>query len=165
MNKAIGYILSFAFGFGIAVAFVKHHYDNLPIDDIHKEACSDLKKENSPAKNEDATVRDSSEDDINDYIVQASEYQAGITVISPDEFGEDEDFERITLTYYEDGILADDSDEPMKNADDTIGIEALDSFGKYEEDTVYVRNTYLRCYYEIIRDDRSFGEATGVGIE
>jgi hypothetical protein len=72
-------------------------------------------------------------------------------VISPDEFGENE-YETRSLTYYEDGILTDEDDNPIEDVEGMIGSEALDSFGEYEDDAVHVRDDDLKIDYEILRD-------------
>ena len=78
-------------------------------------------------------------------------------VISPDAFGEyEDDYETESLTYYSDGILADESDDVIENVDDLIGTESLDHFGEYEEDSVFVRNERLKTDYEILKDHRKY---------
>ncbi len=76
-------------------------------------------------------------------------------VISPDEFGEFEEYEKISLTYYADGVLADDNDEVVDDVEDIIG-DALNHFGEYEDDSVFVRCDERKCDYEILLDTRSF---------
>lgn len=78
-------------------------------------------------------------------------------VISPDQFSEGDEYDKITLTYYDgDGILADDNDEIINEVDEVVGDNFVDHFGEYEEDSVYVRNDILRCDYEICKDLRSY---------
>lgn len=79
-------------------------------------------------------------------------------VISPDEFGELLHYKQINLTYYEDGVLADELGDPIVNIDEIIGPDALDTFGQYEADSVHVRNDRLRCEYEIIKDPRLYSD-------
>lgn len=82
-------------------------------------------------------------------------------VISPEEFGELVGYDAITLTYYADGILADDDDEMIDEIDDTIGADSLSHFGEYEEDAVFVRNDARCCDYEILRDYRNYTDVVG----
>ena len=77
-------------------------------------------------------------------------------VISPDEFGGVEEYEKISLSYYADGILADDDDEVMENADEIVGLDSLTHFGEYEDDSVFVRNDVMKCDYEILLDHRNY---------
>lgn len=72
-------------------------------------------------------------------------------VISPEEYEDEafDDFEKITLSYYADQIIADDDDVVMENVDDVIGYDSLTHFGEYEDDCVLVRNERLKCDYEI----------------
>lgn len=79
-------------------------------------------------------------------------------VISPEEFGEFEGYERISLTYYSDQVLADDNDELLEDVEGTIGFESLTHFGEYEDDSVFVRNDRLKCDYEILLDNRTYSD-------
>lgn len=79
-------------------------------------------------------------------------------VISPDEFGEFEDYERISLSYYADHILADEDDEKVEDVDNVVGLESLAHFGEYEDDSVFVRNDRLKCDYEILLDQRTYSD-------
>lgn len=78
-------------------------------------------------------------------------------VISPEEFGEFEDYEKISLTYYSDGVLADENNEVVDDVEDIVG-DALDHFGEYEDDSVFVRCDERKCDYEILMDQRTFSE-------
>lgn len=81
-------------------------------------------------------------------------------VIPPEEFGDIEGYDQISLIYYADGYLADDFNnyEVMEDIDAHVGKESLKTFGRYEEDSVYVRNDNEQTYYEILRSDRLFVE-------
>ena len=79
-------------------------------------------------------------------------------IISPEEFGEFDDYEKISLTYYADQILADDNDELVDDIEDVVGFDSLNGFGEYEDDSVFVRNDRLKCDYEILLDERMFSD-------
>lgn len=78
-------------------------------------------------------------------------------VIPPEEFGE-LDYETVSLTYYEDGVLTDDMDNVIEDLDDIIGEESLKHFGEYEDDSVFVRNDARETDYEILMDTRKFSD-------
>lgn len=80
-------------------------------------------------------------------------------VISPDEFGEKDGYENVTLTYYADGVLTDYFDNVISNVDEVVGFDSLDHFGEYEDDVVFVRNDKMETDYEILRDLRDFNES------
>ena len=80
-------------------------------------------------------------------------------VISPDEFGEKDGYENVTLTYYADGVLTDYFDNVISNVDEVVGFDSLDRFGEYEDDVVFVRNEKMETDYEILRDLRDFNES------
>jgi hypothetical protein len=79
-------------------------------------------------------------------------------VIAPEEFGEFDDYEKISLTYYADQVLADDNDELVNDVENVVGFDSLNSFGEYEDDSVFVRNDRLKCDYEILLDQRKYSD-------
>lgn len=79
-------------------------------------------------------------------------------VIPPEEFGEKDDYDRISLSYYSDHILADEDDQLLEDVDDVVGFDSLTHFGEYEDDSVYVRNDRLKTDYEILRDERKYSD-------
>lgn len=103
-----------------------------------------------------------------------SELMEGIKpyVISPEEYGEKEEYELVCLSYYADGVLVyeyNDRDtgdlmyEVIDEADvdDSVGVDNLSHFGEYEDDAVHVRNDRLEVDYEILKDFRNFSEIIG----
>lgn len=77
-------------------------------------------------------------------------------VIMPEEFGEIDGYETISLTLYADGVLTDDFDDPIEDVEHTVGKDSLTHFGQYEDDSVFVRNDRLKCDYEILADYRNY---------
>lgn len=79
-------------------------------------------------------------------------------VISPEQFGEEEDYDQVSLTYYADQVLADENDEIVEDVEEAIGFESLSHFGEYEDDSVFVRNDERKCDYEILLDQRMYSD-------
>lgn len=79
-------------------------------------------------------------------------------VISPEEFGELDDYDAISLNYYADGVLTDDWDNVIEDVDDMVGLDSLNHFGEYEDDSVFVRNERDKADYEILLDTRNFAD-------
>jgi hypothetical protein len=94
-----------------------------------------------------------SEEEVDENMINDKPY-----VISPDEFGEFDDYETISLTYYADQVLADEDDELVEDIEETVGFESLNAFGEYEDDSVFVRNDRLKCDYEILLDQRKYSD-------
>ena len=83
----------------------------------------------------------------------------GITVIDPEDFGENEDYDIVVLYYYAgDGMLATEDNVLLDDMEHKVGFEALDTFGRYEDDAVHVRNDNNKTYYEILRDAGKYSE-------
>jgi hypothetical protein len=78
-------------------------------------------------------------------------------VITPDEYGENDDYEAASFHYYEDGVLADEWGDVVFNYEELIGSDTLESFDEDWND-VYVRNDLLKTDYEIIRTIGTYAE-------
>lgn len=80
-------------------------------------------------------------------------------VIEPDDFDTIDGYSTVSLTWYDgDNFLADDNDEVIVDVEDIIGFEALNHFGEYEDDCVFVRNDRLKIDYEVLLDNRNYRE-------
>lgn len=79
-------------------------------------------------------------------------------IVTPEEFGEDDEYDVISITYYSDGVLADDGDMVIHNVDEIVGNDAVNHFGEYADDAVYVANDRLKAYYEILRVDETYAD-------
>ena len=78
-------------------------------------------------------------------------------VIRPEELGDQIGYDVIELTYYADGVVAEE-DDVMDDVDEVIGIDSLGHFGQFEEDAVCVRNDRLKCDYQILLDERKYSD-------
>jgi len=81
-------------------------------------------------------------------------------VISPEMFEEEQDYYKVYLNYYADGVVA-DTDNNMLTHDEieqSIGFDCLGHFGEYEPDAVHVRNDVKNCDYEITKDLQNYTE-------
>ena len=74
-------------------------------------------------------------------------------VISPDEYGEEEYYTQIEFVYCADDIVLNEDQEVVEDPEKYIG-DALNHFGEYEEDSVYVRNDKLKSYFAVLKDFR-----------
>lgn len=79
-------------------------------------------------------------------------------IIDPSEFGENDDYDTMTLTYFADGVLIDDVDDIVEEPDIVVGLENLKVFEEFGATTVYVRNDIYKTDYEIIRDDWNYSD-------
>lgn len=82
-------------------------------------------------------------------------------VIPPEDFGDDEEYDQVSLTYFADGVIVDEWNRKYDDAEisDTIGDQFASYFGQYEDDSVFIRNDRLETYYEILADVRTYEEA------
>lgn len=174
-NKIIG-LLMFAAGAGVgSVAtwqLLKKKYERVVDEEIRSFKEQYRKKHEEPTvdTDEDASEKyEPTEEEVEEYsdIIKAGNYMTYSVdkeppkppyVIAPDEFGEHDDYEQTTYTYYADGILADEDDRIVEDVEGSVGFESLTHFGEYEDDAVHVRNERLKIDFEILLDEREYSE-------
>lgn len=118
-----------------------------------------VKSDEKETKKIKATFYDPLTDEIEEVEVEGNMTHDELKpyVISPDEFGET-DYKIISLNYYADNVLTDEFDNIIDDVEGTVGEASLDTFGEYEDDTVFVRNDSLEIDYEICADLRAYSE-------
>lgn len=128
-----------------ANAMLKKNMINNDLNNTHKDAYKDILTTNKYLYSENTSAKKE---------VPAT----GPYVISPDEFGELDDYETISLTYYSDKVLADDMDQVIDDYIVCVGNDFMNHFGEYEDDSVFIRNDVRKCDYEILYDLRPYSE-------
>lgn len=80
-------------------------------------------------------------------------------LVSLAEFANSE-LECVTLSYYEDDVVTDDKNVPIRKPEELVGEEALVSFGELSEDPniVYVLNRKKNVIYEIVRTGNDYAK-------
>ena len=74
-------------------------------------------------------------------------------MINPEDFGEEEGYDTLTLTYFADGVLVDDVDDVIDDPDPVVGLENLKVFEEFNASAIYVRNDIWKTDFEILKDD------------
>lgn len=178
-TNAITFVLGAAVGSVVTWQYVKNKYEQIAQEEINSVKEVFLKKDPDvtvEVKEADVRKRKEEKPGVVEYAARLQKegytnyagmnaVEEGETetvekpyVISPEEFGEFEDYEKISLTYYADQALADENDELVDDVEDIIGFESLTHFGEYEDDSVFVRNDRLKCDYEILMDSRLYSD-------
>ena len=183
----VGFALSALVGSGISWCVLKNRYEeeiNECLQEKRKEAAEERREEKKAEK----SVRDkidaralNNKPSIIEYaeklknegyttkytnterpVVKDTEPDDEPDVIPPETFmeGHEKGYEQIGLTYYADGVLADDGDEILEDADSIVG-DFAEHYGDYEDDVVYVRNEARETDYEICKDNRTYEEVSG----
>lgn len=172
MNSNIKGLLIFSLGAAVGVAaswkFFKTKYERIAqkeIDSVKERFSTKQGGVYEVGNDEFLIVNDEpvSESETKEtYEDLASEYQATVEpyVITPEELGDIDEFDTTTLYYYADGVLANLEDEIVEDVDGTVGADFATHFGEYEDNSVCVRNESHRCDYEILKETRTYEEAT-----
>lgn len=102
------------------------------------------------------------EEKKNDIPVKKVDYHT----IPPEEFSMDDEYDCQSLICYEDGIVTNGDGSEIKKSElnEMVGSDFSKHFGEYEDDSVFIRNDRLQMDFEIIRDRRTYAEATGQSI-
>ena len=168
----LGLLAGAAIGSVVTWKTLKTKFEQMLQEEV--DALKEMYSEKKVEKTEDEASEEDEIDDIENYenIIKIKGYfhnenekEGGNDmtpyVISPDEF-DTIDYDTVNLTYYADGVLVNDcGDEVIDDVEDLVGPDALNSFGEYEEDSVFVRDDALAIDYEICRDTRTYAEVVG----
>lgn len=127
---------------------------------VHEDDMKDTEENDDNDKKDTIDQEENEDSSPTEPIYKNSEYKPKPYVIPPEEMGYIEEYEQISFTYYADGVLTDDFNRPLTEAeiDELVGCESLGHFGEYEEDAVYVRNERTQTDYEILMDLRNYSD-------
>lgn len=144
---------------------LEDYYEAILADKGDVQAEADTQPESEPEQDEEPT-----DEEVNAYFVAMysgeqteSEKEGGSNsvddeprIIEPEEFGTIDNYDTETLTYYADGVTADDHDNPIEDVKALLGIDPKDHFGEYDDYAVHVRNPHRQTDYEILVDFRRY---------
>lgn len=171
-NKLISigtFVVGAAIGSVVTWKIVKAKYEQFAqeqIDSVKEVFARRIEKEKETT---DEIEENNDYDDIIDemeYDDSADNEKKGATVwdeiyvIAPDQVGDYDEYELVSLTYYADGVLTDSENNPILEEDieDYVVPDFADHFGEYEDDSVFVRNEVMEIEYEILRDLRNYSD-------
>ena len=172
-NKVLIFTAGIAVGVVASWKFFENKYKKIAQEEIDsvKEVFSRREKEKAESAEESSEDAEPeiSEEEVEEYsnfvrdLGYTNEEKGGVAmkkpyVIPPDEFGEHPNYGTESLTYYADGVLTDDFDNPIEDVEAMVGKDSLTHFGEYEDDSVFVRNEDHKTDYEILRDERNFSD-------
>ena len=98
---------------------------------------------------------------------EPEEKEEPFVLISDEDYMYDHDYDKMTVVVYADGTLARDDDDDVLEVGETIGDgvynAALNSGNPY--DAIYVRNKERQIDYEVVTNDKTYTEQTGVFLD
>lgn len=147
--------------------YAKNKYKQIADDEIQEiRDFYDEKIEHEQEDAKQAEIKDEGDDEeddisLNKYSTRPSDLETSKEddmkskkkpyVIPPEEFGELDDYDQISLTYYEDNYLTNDRKELVTDVEGIIGWDNINRIGEYEDDAIHVRNDELKIDYEILQ--------------
>lgn len=173
-------LLAFLAGVGVGVGaswrYLKKYYSDIADEDIasvKREWARKEAQDPNPKKDEDFDEKEAAEyaeevsrlgynnkseaENVNAAVSAYNRADAPY-VIPPEEFGEVDGYDQITLWHHEDGVLADENDERVEDVGRAVGDDYADHFGEYDDNAVYIRNDRLKVDYEILLAPRKYSE-------
>ena len=176
MNKST-YVVTFAVGavvvFAASYLLLKKKYEEITREEIESVKKTFENYHNPDGESESEVVKNvdsdkfengATKEEIESYKKIAKEYVAANRVVKepyqipPEEFSEKEGYKIESLTYYSDGVLADDTGDIIHNINDTVGKDFASYFGEYSDECVYIRNDTSKTDYEILLDSQTYEE-------
>ena len=173
------FLLGIGIGAYVTYMYVKDMYAEIAQEEINSVKEAYIKKAKNLQKDvitEDEKkekvdkVKNKNKSDISEYAAKLKE--SGYTnyseisqedndmevpyVIAPEDYGENDEYETISLTYYSDSVLTDEDDEVIINPGELVGEDFTSHFGDYEDDSVFIRNDDRKIDFEILMDYRTY---------
>lgn len=171
------FLLGMGIGAYVTYMYVKDMYAEIAQEEINSVKEAYIKKTKNLQKdvitedeNKEKVDKAKNKTDISEYAVKLKE--SGYTnyseisqedndvevpyVIAPEDYGENDEYETISLTYYSDGVLTDEDDEVITNPGELVGRDFASHFGDYEDDSVFIRNDNRKIDFEILMDYRTY---------
>lgn len=171
------FLLGMGIGAYVTYMYVKDMYAEIAQEEINSvkeayvEKAKSIQKENiTEDEKKEKADKAKNKPDISEYTVKLKE--SGYTnysemsqedndveapyVIAPEDYGENDEYETISLTYYSDGVLTDEDDEVITNPGELVGRDFASHFGDYEDDSVFIRNDNRKIDFEILMDYRTY---------
>jgi hypothetical protein len=137
------------------------HREDIPSEEEQEDDVESEELEEEPT-DEDMQVDTVEEFDPEDS--PAAEFTPDdFSFIDSSDYSSIDGYDKVNLTYYKDGLLADAYDEVV-SIEDTIGIEALKMLQKNPFDDLFVRNEKTQTDYMIDYDNRVYSDVTGIFI-
>ena len=183
LSKIVIFTAGAAIGSAVTWTVLRSRYDQMVQEDIEsvRESFSMLNHKDSDEEVEDAPdeyyeTEDEESQEVKYYkdIIDSSNYTGDIEendvdeeypsripeVIEPEEFGEKEGYQTVSMTYYEENkVLVDETyNEVVENIEELVGIDFATHFGEFEDDSVHVRNHALETDFEILKVERAYSE-------
>lgn len=80
-------------------------------------------------------------------------------IITPEQYGEYDEYKTLSLLYLaDDNLINDDNEIITEDRDKMLGVNALSHFGEYEDDSVYIRDEDKEIDYEILKSEKTYSE-------
>lgn len=164
MKNIVAALIGAAVGAAVTWIYAKRYFEAVvdaeiksTRDDMEKIVMDRLTKETKKSETEEPQAETAAEVSYKQAVSAYGKPQKtvpdGPRVIDYDEMGENETYVRCTWVYFEDGVVLNDIDEIVEDAEAAIGTEFMHYF---IDGTVYVVNDARHAYYEILEDGRNY---------
>ena len=122
----------------------------------------EVKEEQEQPKEEKEEYKEIANNYVNYNKVEQPKVQTALDdepyIIDVEEFGMNEEYDTMCLTYFADGVLVDDSDEVVEDPDVVVGLSNLKIFEEFGASAIYVRNEVWKTDFEILKDDWNWAD-------
>lgn len=178
LDKITCVILGSLIGAGVTYILMQKHCDEVINEEVRQMKeyyAAKNKKDSEPQVKEETPLDDNvvvMRNVVNkpdrepvDYSKSEGKEGRNTLLITSERFvNEEPDYEKITLSFYEeDGVLA-DSFGDVVDVERSIGFKAVSYFNLLHQDVIYIRNTDLKIDYEIVLEHSSYRDEYETGF-
>ena len=103
--------------------------------------------------------KDEAPTDYTAYHKEEGKEERMISLITSERFNNEEpEYEKVTLSYYEEDEILADGFGDIVDLETTIGEKAVSYFGMLHQEVIYIRNDQFKIDYEVVLEHSAYGD-------
>lgn len=158
MKNILCFVLGSAIGSVVTWKLIEKKYKDLADEEIAS-VVETFKAQKSKKDKKDISTNEVKETTTKKKTTKVVENIKQPYIITPEQYGEYDEYKTLSLLYLaDDNLINDDNEIITEDRDKMLGVDALSHFGEYEDDSVYIRDEDKEIDYEILKSEKTYSE-------
>ena len=158
MKNILYFVLGSAIGSVVTWKLIEKKYKDLADEEIAS-VVETFKAQKPKKEKKDISTNEVKETKTKKKTTKVTENIKQPYIITPEQYGEYDEYKTLSLLYLaDDNLINDDNEIITEDRDKMLGANALSHFGEYEDDSVYIRDEDKEIDYEILKSEKTYSE-------
>ena len=158
MKNILYFVLGSAIGSVVTWKLIEKKYKDLADEEIAS-VIETFKAQKPKKEKKDISTNEVKETKTKKKTTKVTENIKQPYIITPEQYGEYDEYKTLSLLYLaDDNLINDDNEIITEDRDKMLGVDALSHFGEYEDDSVYIRDEDKEIDYEILKSEKTYSE-------